>query len=463
MATQDIFGTLASHDAQMAQHDQQAAPMATQPSQPDIFSTLAQNQGNLQQAEQGQPPQHNWVPGREFGMKVATGMGLNAPALAKAEDTGGTGGALEELGNQVWEGLKGLVKDPLSPITGSASNFEQAIKSKDPGQILGALSTILGGAEGAEKGPALAAEKGAAARESIGKSIHTPEGELTEGANAIARAGGGAVGAAGGHAVGGPVGAAAGGAAGYTLGPSLLERMFPEPESQIAARETYKNTKEITEAQEAALKQAERMAETERIRTERAAAAEKAAREAVQKARDQHAEDLMRRQREQDKLDAAAIRAQNAAARAKREAEDAVNDKYNQKAEDLMRRQKEQDALDAAHARALKELESARQKELAQNEKFKEQHAASLNRRGNTPKEKAPAEELHGNPTPFEGNPQDLITRTKKVVRPGELPTAEDLKRAGDMTQVSLPKLKLLASWGDKLAENELNRRLRNE
>jgi hypothetical protein len=60
------------------------------------------------------------------------------------------------------------------------------------------------------------------------------------------------------------------------------------------------------------------------------------------------------------------------------------------------------------------------------------------------------------------GSSQDLITRTKKIVQPGEQPTAEDLKRAGDLTQAPLGRLKILADWGDKLAQNEINRRLKN-
>jgi hypothetical protein len=56
---------------------------------------------------------------------------------------------------------------------------------------------------------------------------------------------------------------------------------------------------------------------------------------------------------------------------------------------------------------------------------------------------------------------QDLISRTKKIVQPGKAVTADDLKRAGDLTQVPLEKLKQLASWGDELAKNEIVRRLR--
>jgi hypothetical protein len=60
------------------------------------------------------------------------------------------------------------------------------------------------------------------------------------------------------------------------------------------------------------------------------------------------------------------------------------------------------------------------------------------------------------------GSPDDLISRTRALVKPGEEPTAADIKRAGDLTQAPLEKLKQLAKWGDRLAQNEINRRLKN-
>lgn len=69
----------------------------------------------------------------------------------------------------------------------------------------------------------------------------------------------------------------------------------------------------------------------------------------------------------------------------------------------------------------------------------------------------------YGDLTDLQGRPtsQDLVSRTKKLVQPGAPVTVEDLKRAGDLTQVPLEKLKQLASWGDELAKNEIVRRLR--
>lgn len=70
--------------------------------------------------------------------------------------------------------------------------------------------------------------------------------------------------------------------------------------------------------------------------------------------------------------------------------------------------------------------------------------------------------DLSGNSTPFSNSADDLISRTRKITIPGDEPTAMDLKRAGDFTQAPLSRLKTLAKFGDKLAQNELNRRLKN-
>lgn len=59
------------------------------------------------------------------------------------------------------------------------------------------------------------------------------------------------------------------------------------------------------------------------------------------------------------------------------------------------------------------------------------------------------------------GSPDDLISRMRKITIPGEEPTEADVKRAGDFTQAPLAKLQRLAKFGDKLAQNEINRRLK--
>jgi hypothetical protein len=103
-------------------------------------------------------PPKQYLPGRQFGMEVAKGMGLDAEKIKAAEDAGGQGEGLKEIGRQVFEGLSGfgmsVLKDPFNaakPITAAASNIENAVKQKSPGQLVGALSTVLGPAEGASK------------------------------------------------------------------------------------------------------------------------------------------------------------------------------------------------------------------------------------------------------------------------------------------------------------------------
>lgn len=203
-------------------------------------------------------PQKKYLPGREFGMEVAKGMGLDAEKIKNAEDEGGQEAALKEIGSQVFEGLSGfaskVVHDPFNiaqPIHGMASSVEQAIKEKSPGQLMGAVSTILGGAQAKET----ASTAASAAREGIGEAIHTPEGELTPGAKLAGKVAGGAAGAGIGSLVGHEY---LGAAAGYKLGPSLIDTLFPESEASSAARETFQKTKEFTEAQEAAQKMNEK-------------------------------------------------------------------------------------------------------------------------------------------------------------------------------------------------------------
>lgn len=338
------------------------------------------------------------------------------------------------------------------------------------------------------------------AREAVGTKIHTPEGALTPGAEQLARGAGAAVGGTVGAATGsvvGPYGTYAGAGIGTTtgalLGPSLMERMFPEAKSAVEARARYDLAKTITEAQDSAIR-TNKAFDTAAAR--KAAQLEKQARDAADEAiaaRDQHAQDLMDRQAAQDKLDAAAAKATNAAARNQRQMEAAhakaikeiekarqadlgsAEKLKNQHAEDLMRRQKEQDALDKTAQEATQDASDARdqhaqdlmerQKQqdaldkkavLAAREAAKHRPTAKLHLGTRTPTGDLP----QGNPTPFG---QDLISRMRKIVLPGEEPSAADLKRAGDLTQVPLPKLKTLASWGDELAKNEINRRLRNQ
>lgn len=227
-----------------------------------------------------------------------------------------------------------------------------------------------------------------------------------------------------------------------------------------------------------------------RVESTRLARAAQKSAEEVEAARNQHAQDLMNRQSAQDKLDAAETRASNAAARARREElnardqtgqdrmdrqrqQDALDREASRAAkeaqksrdqlgQDRMDRQKQQDALDAKHAKVLKELEDSRQKQLAANERLRLQHAEAINKREGSPTEKSQASPSSSGNKQLNLSSQDLISRMRKIVRPGEEPTSEELKSAGDLTQAPLSRLQQLAKFDDKLAQNEIRRRLKH-
>lgn len=101
-----------------------------------------------------------YLPGREFGMNVARGMGLDVEKIAAAEEAGGQLSGAGEIGRQALTGLGrfagSVLKDPfriVDPLHAMASSVETAIKEKSPGQFLGASAAILGGAEGVTKAP----------------------------------------------------------------------------------------------------------------------------------------------------------------------------------------------------------------------------------------------------------------------------------------------------------------------
>jgi hypothetical protein len=224
----------------------------------------------------------SYLSGRKFGMEVAKGMGLDAERIKAAEDRYGQVAAIHEIGTQVLHGLKGLMYDPLMPVTGTASQFEQAVRSGSPGQIVGALAGILGGAEAPEgariPGRAVETARTVAkapgeAREAVGARIHTPEGELTPGAQRASEVAGGGMGFAAGHAVGGPIGGGIGAAAGARLGPSLVERIFPEPKTLTQMREQAARYQQLADDLMQRGKEQEaldRKAAAEQLRTERA-------------------------------------------------------------------------------------------------------------------------------------------------------------------------------------------------
>lgn len=317
------------------------------------------------------------------------------------------------------------------------------------------------------------------ARERVGAAIHEPAtGAMTKNSEALSRGGGAAIGGAAGAGLGfslGPggtyAGAGIGATAGGIAGPAIMEKAFPEPASRVAAREEFVRTKTLTEANEAAVKenaQRQRAAKVEQLKLQREA---ESARREVEDARNQHAEDLMRRQEEQDKLDRQAKRdAREAQAAREKPAEDLMRrqkeqdaldkqaaksakeaeDARNQHAQDLMNRQKQQDALDAKHTKALKAVEGARQKELADNERFIQQHAEALNRRGGMAEMTKPAR-ITAPVTAGGGG--------RSIILPGETIDPEAVKNAGSAAQATAERLQELARFGDRAAAEELVRR----
>jgi hypothetical protein len=324
---------------------------------------------------------------------------------------------------------------------------------------------------------------------------------LTKGADAISRA----AGVAGGGAVAGTPGAIAGGLA----GPTLFKKLFPEPAAQAAAREEFLKAKTLTEAQEKAI------AINEKLNAQK-----DKAQKTFEKQRDQYytekGEAIQRRGREVEKMETAATKAENAANRARREAQKSTivgkepigpeippELDYEQRAQDLMERQKQQDALDkqatqarkeaedakqkardeekaendriaklhADHAKNLKSIETERQKELGNEQKLRDIFAKSLKKGSSSqseqpaaaPKaEEAPKAAPEKEPVESGKKPQDLVRRPKRIVVPGEEPTPEELKTAGDYTQTPIERLRLLDKMGDRVAHWEIVRRQKN-
>lgn len=135
----------------------------------------------------------------------------------------------------------------------------------------------------------------------------------------------------------------------------------------------------------------------------------------------------------------------------------AAGDFYESKAADLMRRGREQSALDVKAARAAKANAPTPELGTPGNPGW------IVRLPGRMPKTNAPKQlPWQTGDSPDELTGQDIISRTRKITIPGEEPSAMDLKRAGDLTQAPVGRLQLLAKFGDKLAQNELNRRLKN-
>jgi len=245
-----------------------------------------------------------------------------------------------------------------------------------------------------------------AARTGIGRAIHTPEGTLKPGAKLGAQVTGGLAGTAAGSTFGHPY---VGAAAGYKAGPTVLSTLFPPEVSaaELAAKE------EIAKG----------------LQEKRAAYAEMnedfAKRTAKQEAK---------ATREQAKADKAQAKADKEAAKAQATS---LSGQFPQ-------------ATSSATPIGNQPLPAVPQGTPTQFPPVEGVTSTAPTRRAAMP----PPPEV----TPAA---QDLISRNKRLVKPGEAPTAEDLKRAGDYTQIDTQQLVRLARFGDEIAKNELVRRQR--
>jgi hypothetical protein len=252
----------------------------------------------------------------------------------------------------------------------------------------------------------------------------------------------------------------------------------PDPKDVV-----YSQVKELTEAQEQAMSENAKFDRAAAVKQARLEKQTQAARDDLDSAYTERGKSIMMQQAYQDKLDAAQTKAENALVRSQRDAQmrqgedmsaEIENNKNLSKAateaaqENMKRTSISKQAEDARiqrlhdqFSKSLEELQSHRMQTLTDRAKLNEQWASALNKRGGTPvNDKAGAvENPIENETPF-GMTKDLISRTLKLSVSGEQPTAEDLKRAGDLTQVPIENLKALAKWGDRLAQIELRRRL---
>jgi hypothetical protein len=93
--------------------------------------------------------------GEKAESDVVSGMGLD-PAEVKGE---GTADFIRNMASGTGQWAASTLKDPYhitDPIEFMANNLEQALKEKNPAKIVGALSSVVMGMEGMEKGPKIA-------------------------------------------------------------------------------------------------------------------------------------------------------------------------------------------------------------------------------------------------------------------------------------------------------------------
>jgi len=354
--------------------------------------------------------------------------------LESAVDTA-TGAAVPRAIGSAYQDYQANRKIGQGVIPSAASAIGSMVGLDSPGirdrAAKGDIAGVVGESLPAIAGTVIGGELGGV-RSKIGEHMYTPAGELTPGAEALAHP---------------------------TKLPEYVGRkLFPEPEAQVARRE-------------------------------------------METTYEQKGSDLMRRGREQDALDRRSERDSRITAR-----EDAVARKavpltespyYNQneearqlairnsrmaEKEDALARQpvsltespyynqaQEARKFGASERQPVSLAESPYYNQNQAARRFVEGGAGPSNSLAESPNRvpkigaSGAGQPLLGEGSePLTGSPDDLISRTRAIVRPGEQPSPADLKRAGDLTQAPLGRLKALALWGDELAKNEINRRLQN-
>ena len=151
-----------------------------------------------------------------------------------------------------------------------------------------------------------------------------------------------------------------------------------------------------------------------------------------------------------------------------RQKELAANEKLNSfQAQSLNRRGLQQDALDRQAARAARMMEPPANTFTVTRPDVTQGNSPQYSANAPTPVQEFSARQAAARETTAKGQvasaaEQDLISRMKKIVKPGEEPSAEDLKRVGDLTQAPIGNLRILARQGDRLAQLEINRRSLN-
>lgn len=410
-----------------------------------------------------------------------------------AAETQGAGEIEHYAPQRVTEGLLGgqAAGQPYGTKTGLLNNPITPMLLTPEMEALGAGSVVADAYKPVQNAGGISGAYNSA-KNAIGNFARNPDtGQLTKGVALGAHAAGAAAGYEAGKSLSGsPYGGYAGAALGGVAGPQIADAFLPSSQKFLENSTVNQLDQGMQDAFKSRMGE---IADQEKLRNDQASGMDSGyepswvANQKIEAARyqmnNQLAQSRMARQSQQDALDQAANKASQSRMRLERQsqtqqgsvmaadiqqAKDLEATQIQAAAENKARdAQTEQDQI-ASMEQQLQDQFNQRQGQLSDRAKLNDQWASALNRRGEgasaspyspTDADNAESESPYSPPS---SNPTDLISRTKQIVRPGVEPTAADLKRAGDLTQAPLPRLQALAKFGDKLAQNEINRRLQN-